>query len=154
MRKIALTLMALGCCAIRTYASDWSLKLGLDAGSFGGLVVHDFMTKASLSGLEWDGEHIQYKGNEAAEIGVFAAERDFDKHFLIGPSFGVPGTDLGVIAQNAETYFDWGWLPSVADYGKYVHAYFNIGWDFSRANLLKARPDLVGLGGVLKFGAK
>lgn len=135
-------------------AADFSVKPGLDARSLGGIVVHDFKTEGTISGLQWDALHILYKGDiEVAELGAFGARRDGDRHILVGPSFGTPGGDLaGVACWLQDHDVDWAWLKVASGYGRYVHAYVNIGWDFSMAAKMKLSPDLVGLGGVLKFG--
>ena len=131
---------------------NWSGKLGLDAGSFGGLVVHDFRSKGTLAGIQWDMLHILYSGKEVAELGSFVVQRDNDKHLLAGPSFGTAGAGLGTVASNIKNYFDWPILSALEDVGKYVHAYINVGWDLSRPNSMHLKPELVGLGGVVKFG--
>lgn len=140
------------CFCSMAQASPWSGRLGLDASSVGGLIVHDFRTESTVSGIEWDVEHILYANSEIAEAGLNGVYRDTDGHFLAGPSFGVPGTTVGALAADVSLFSNWPILKTIADYGQYIHAYFNIGYDLSRPNALKLRPDLYGLGGVLKFG--
>lgn len=153
-RKTAvILLLAALASAAPARASEWSGKLGLDAGSIGGIVVHDFATKATVSGLEWDATHILYNGAEVAEAGAYVGKRDVDAHFLAGPSIGTPAGSLAVLAKNVQQFIDWPFLSTVADYGQYVHAYVNVGWDLTRIQQAHARPDLIGAGGVLKFGA-
>lgn len=136
----------------QAHASAFSSKLGLNADSFGGIFVHDFQKSATLTGLQWDASHIFYKEKEVAEVGFFGGKRDVDAHLIVGPSFGTPGGSLGSIFNNAKQYVDWPFLDTLQDMGQYVHAYFNIGWDLSKPKSMKATPDLIGLGGVLKFG--
>ncbi len=149
MKNIALLLLLTGI----ANASPWSGKLGLDANSVGGLVVHDFRSQGTLAGVQWDTFHILYKEKETAEIGAFLVSRDKDKHLLAGPSFGAAGAGVGTIATNIKNYFDWQFLTALEDAGKYVHAYINVGWDLSRPREMHWKPELIGLGGVVKFGA-
>lgn len=138
--------------AASAQASPWSGKLGLDYASFGAIIVHDFKTQSTASGAQWDMLHVLYNGKETAEVGAFVVQRDVDRHPILGPSLGAPGGGIGAIAQNAQGLFDWAFLPVLADYGKYVHTYVNVGWDFSNIRALHVNPDLLGLGGVVKFG--
>lgn len=138
------------CLGSNAFASPWTGKLGLDSGSFGGVVSHDFIKTATVSGLEWDTLHIRYNGNEIGEIGVFGGKRDVDSRFLIGPSFGTSGMNVGKAAKFMQNFFDWPILTPLSDAGSYVNAYVNIGIDISNP---RSTP-FCGLGGVLKFGGQ
>ena len=148
---LALTLL-LAAAALPARASDWTGKFGNDAGSFGGILIHDFSNNGTDTGLQWDAEHIRYQGDEVAEAGVFVIQRDTDKHVILGPDGGVPGADLGSVAACLHNLVDWNWLTTAQQWGQYAHAYFVFGWDASRIEAAHLRPDLYGLGGVLKFG--
>lgn len=143
---------ALICFGSIASASDFKGRLGLDSGSIGAILVHDFKSAGTLSGAEWDTLHISFKDKEVAEVGAFVVRRDGDRHILAGPSLGAPGGDLATISDNISEYFDWPVLNILGTYGQYVHGYLNVGWDFSEFNKMRPNPDLIGLGGVLKFG--
>lgn len=147
--KLFLSLLVL---AVSAQASPWSGRLGLDRGSIGGIEVHDFAKEATVTGIEWDVEHINYSGTEVAEAGIYVGKRDVDAHFIVGPSLGTPMGSVATFAKNVHMFVDWPFLTAVEDYGKYVHAYFNIGWDVVAIDKAHAQPDLIGFGGVLKFG--
>lgn len=147
---LILTIMA---CAVQCHAGNWSTKLGLSPSDIGGIVVHDYITKGTDSGIQWDAIHFKDRGIEQAEGGAFAVQRDTDKHLILGPDIGVPGSTLGDICNLVTDLApSWTWIDAVQPYAAYLHAYFNFGWDFSRPQIMRLRPDLVGTGGVLKFG--
>lgn len=137
--------------ASTAFSGDFSVKPGLDLASFGGVLVHDFAADATISALNWDGAHFQYKGDDFAEAGLFAGKRDVDNGIIVGPSLGSPGATLGETASFLmDRGLSWKILPIMKDYGQYAKAYLNLGWDFAHPNQMHGKPSVIGLGVQIK----
>lgn len=132
-------------------AADFSVKPGLDLASFGGVVVHDFAANATISALNWDALHLQYKSDDVAEAGLFAGKRDTDNGVIVGPSFGSPSATLSETATFLmDRGLTWKILPVMKDYGQYAKAYLNLGWDLAHPREMHGRPGVIGLGVQIK----
>lgn len=129
-------------------ASPLSYSWGLDSKSLGGVLSHDFSKSATIDGLEWDAIHLKYNSSEVGELGLFGGARDTDKRFMVGPSFGTSGMNVGKAAKFVHNFFDWPILTPLEDMGNYLNGYVNLG--FNLAHL--SETPFVGLGVVAKYG--
>ena len=149
MKYLALLLLAIAPAS----AGNWSVAPGLSPSDLGAITIHDFKSKGTDAGFQWDALHFKDKGVEEFEGGSFVVQRDTDKHVILGPDLGLPGASLGdvcgLITDLAPT---WTWVNAIKPYAALAHAYVNVGWDFSRPSAMHLSPDLIGAGGVLKFG--
>lgn len=66
MKYLAL-LLALA--AVPANAGNWSANLGLSPSDLGAITVHDFKSKGTDTGFQWDALHFKDKGIEEFEGG-------------------------------------------------------------------------------------